>query len=122
MMDAAQTDSRLRAPNPDSIGLNWVTDEIEWPFHTRIERKLYYNEFHNTGDDAGAAQRVINMLNSLGSAIDKAFAGDRVGDSIKFKYWRKISPKATKFKPRELKATMFQHPDYNTPWIYIEEV
>jgi hypothetical protein len=91
----------------------------EWPFPTWIEDDLWAKEFAT--DDAGLrVRRVLSMFDSLGAAIDRAFAGDNVDDTIKFEYWRKLSETATKMKPAKLQATVHQHPDYLTTWMLVE--
>ena len=116
------SDSKLSPTDIDAIDINWVAKEIGWPFGTWMDPLLYETEFNSGSEDAKAAQ-LIAMFNSLGTAIGKTFAaeatGSMVGASIDFKHWRKLSAKATKMKPIILSATMYKHPDYDTPWVLV---
>jgi hypothetical protein len=111
---------------PEGEDVNWVTKTIGWPFPTWIEPELYKDEFHSAGvtDEEGqllAARLLINMFNYLGTKIDKALATAAADvETIEFKYWRKLSDKATKMKPTKLRATLFMHPDYGKEWLYVE--
>ena len=98
--------------------VNWLVKQIGWPHPTWIERDLYRRELAHSSD-IQLAQNLIDMFNSLGSAIDKAMAGDNLAEDVTFKYWRKLSEKATKMKPVVLKATMYMHADYDKPWMLV---
>jgi hypothetical protein len=105
---------------PDGVDVNWVTQEINWPFPTWIGKELYDREFADSQEGV-AARRLIDMFNDLGVAIDKSMATDAADQSvIGFKYWRKLSSKATKMKPTKLVARLFAHPDYDRLWLLVE--
>lgn len=105
---------------PEGIDVNWVTVEIHWPFPTWIERGLFADEFHHVNEDI-TATRLVKMFNCLGLTIDRGFASGAVdSSSLKFQYWRKPSVNSRKEKPVELKATLYQHPDYDKVWLLVE--
>lgn len=101
---------------PEGTDVNWVVHQVGWAIPTWVEDELYKDEFKSE-----SGQRVLDMLNNCFSAIGKALAttaGD--DDVITFKYWRKLSDKATKMKPVKLKASLFKHPQYDSMWMYVE--
>lgn len=89
-------------------------DALGWDLPVFIEKGLFADEFF------GHDERVINMYQNLGTALDKALA-TVAGDSpvLRFNYWRKISPKATKMKPYALRAELFMNPDYGIVWALV---
>ena len=108
--------NQLSPSQLDLVDINWVVGQIGWNFPTWISKDLHQNLF--AGDDEG--NKLVQMFNSLGLAIEKAFIADTVGESVKFKYWTKLTYKATKLKPTTLKATLYKHPDYDKIWCLVE--
>jgi hypothetical protein len=105
---------------PEGEDINWLSNQIGWPFPTWVDGDLYRGEFKKDTVEA-TANLLIEMFNNLGQKIDKALVTD-AGDvrQIKFKYWRHLSDKATKMKPTTLKATLYKHPDYDKVWMLVE--
>lgn len=101
---------------PEGVEVNWVGDAVGWPWPTWLQKELFEREFAmgNTG------QLVVELFNSFRSSIEKALATTLADDaSIPFKYWRKISSKATKMKPLKLRGHLYQHPEYDRIWLHI---
>lgn len=107
---------------PEGEDINWLVSEIGYPLPTWVEKELYAREFADDNRQV-TASLLINMLSNLGTKINKALAIE-AGDfeSINFKYWRKLSDKATKMKPTRLRATLYEHPDYDKVWLHVEEI
>lgn len=102
------------------VDVNWVASEIGFPFPVWVEKELYNKEFHSTKDKE-IASHLIDALSGLGVAIDKLFAAsDGPNEVVIFKYWRKLSERATKMKPTQLKASLYQNPSYGNAWMLLE--
>lgn len=105
---------------PEGTSINWLTMQVDWPYPTWVENELYNEEFQ-TDNEQRTGQLLVNMLNNLQAQILKALATAK-GDVgvVEFEYWRKIDDAATKLKPAKLKATLYEHPQYNKAWLYVE--
>ncbi len=102
---------------PEGTDVNWVASQVGWAIPLWIANDLYAKHF----GDGETGQLVSSMLNNLKAQIDRALATDAGDDPIvRFKYWRKLSEGATKMKPMLLKASLYQHPDYESTWMLVE--
>lgn len=109
------TDQQLDPVNkaPEGTDMNKVVIAINWQIPTWIETGLWEAEFK---DD----NRVVDMLNAIGSRIESLSAVEEPADpAIAFDYWRLPSLQAKKRKPLLLLATLYQHPDYDTFWMSV---
>ena len=110
-MDILNNDPIKQAPAGENI--NDLAKEINWPIPTWIERGLHTAEF--ASDD----QLVVDMLNAMGDAIERAMqSGAADSETIEFTYYRKKGDQRKKH-PLELAATLYEHPDYGTIWLNI---
>lgn len=100
-----------RAPEGESM--NRIAMTIGWQIPTWIEPGLYESEFME-------ANAQVDMFNTLGAVIEKlsAVVAPNVA-TITFAYWRKPNKQAKKRKPIQLDATLYQHPDYDSFWLYL---
>ena len=98
----------------DAINVMRYGEALGWDLPVFIEKTLFSDEFF--GRDA----RVINMYENLDMGIKKALATEAGDDpTIRFQYWRKLSEKATKLKPFDLKAELFMNPNYGIVWCLV---
>jgi len=116
--ETPQTPAEQTTRAPNGVDVNWLVLQIDWPFPTWLDKSLYDGMFR-CADQQLLAERLVNMFNNLGAAVDRVMAADALEETVHFKYWSKLSPKATKMKPTKLAATIYMHPDYNKPWMLI---
>jgi hypothetical protein len=104
-----------RSPGSDINCRRWA-DAIGCELPVFVDPDLWFAEF-TTDTDA----RVVGMILALLESIDKALATE-AGDKevIPFRYFRRISAKATKMKPEELTASLYMNPDYGIVWCRVE--
>ncbi len=97
---------------PEGTNVGWVAEEVGWEIPTWFASDLY-----GRGDGA----QILLVLNDLAVALRKAeAAGTDTAATIRFKWWRKPTPRARKNKPVGLRATLYMHPEYTTMWMLVE--
>lgn len=98
---------------PEGESMNKIAMTIGWKIPTWIEKDLWQSEFME-------ANAQVDMFNTLGTVIETLSAVEEPSEAtITFAYWRKPNKQAKKRKPIQLDATLYQHPDYDSFWLYL---
>ncbi len=100
---------------PEGTPINDLAKTVEWPIPTWVADSLFIVEFKDKD------QAIIDMLNQLGEAIEKAMQSGAVdSESLSFDYYRKAHPHDRKLHRIELTGTLYENPTYGNIWLLID--
>ena len=121
MTEASEGPPLLHPRSVPAVSLNEVARIIGVGIAVFCTENVHKSEItHNKRESE--VLRISCLLGALVEAIGSALStSDADQASIKFRYWRKTRRLQRKYKPRDLWASVWSHPDTGDEWVLISE-
>jgi hypothetical protein len=98
---------------PEGVANHEVAAAVGWQLPVWAEPKLAKQALYNGDQWLRLFDAIVRAITKLEHTEALDFA------TLRFELWYR-KKKARKEKPMMVQATIYQHPDYDRPWLYVE--